>query len=53
MDHEKWKMSKKDMNSFIKSLKDYETGLDSLIIEQQITLKKILTDSKERWHKLL
>jgi hypothetical protein len=42
MDYLKWKMSKKEMNSFIKSWEDCEAGLDLLITKQQIIHKKML-----------
>ncbi len=47
MDHVKWKMSKKEMNSFVKSWQDYEAALDLLIIEQKIVHKKLLKDLEE------
>jgi hypothetical protein len=46
MDYLKWKMSEKDMNSFIKSWEDCEIGLDLLIIKQQIRHKKMLNASE-------
>jgi hypothetical protein len=46
MDHVKRKMSKKDMNSFIKSWQDFETGLDVLIKKQRIIHRKLVKDLK-------
>ena len=44
MDCAKWKMSEQDMDSFIKSWKDFETELDRLIINQKSTREKLLSD---------
>lgn len=46
MDHVKWKMSEKDMNTFVKSWDDYEKTLDFLIIKQQIIHEQLLKNLK-------
>jgi hypothetical protein len=46
MNHVKWKMSEKDMNTFVKSWNDCETALDFLLITQQIRYEQLLKDLK-------
>jgi hypothetical protein len=46
MDYVKWKISEKDMVSFIKNWQDCEIELDRLIISQKISNEKLLKDLK-------
>ena len=40
------KMSKKDLDSFIKNMRDCEWSINNLIIKQQVSYDKLLSDLK-------
>jgi hypothetical protein len=46
MDHVKWKISERDMVSFIKNWQDCEIELDRLIISQKNSNEKLRKDLK-------
>jgi hypothetical protein len=44
MNHLKWKISKKDVNSFVNSIRNCDTAIDRLIVNQKIKYSKLLSD---------